>query len=362
MLKSGRFKKVLIITMLVVLVLSTVALATDNTYVKKLSATFGRIKFKVNGKDVTNEIEGKYGSPAFIVDGRSYVPVRAIADLMGLEVEWDDSTHTAELIDVKSEKYEEEIDKKSKEIEELKKEIEKLKKNVVEETDIKDLEKKINNSYGTYKDVDFDITLKESSNKIDIVITMDLKTGKQESAWNRMTYNNRVTLVEDITNIVAAEFDNVDIYGSIYDEYLRRDVIEFNKKSGSKISVSYNDRTTSGTSSKYIDELVDDEFYKLGIKDAYITHIDADSRSTVYFDIIFSDKYKSEWRNATEREIENILDKVADEVLYYYDDYYDYYDDYRYDRDVSAYVYMDSSKMGSYSRRYDDKYGEFRSY
>lgn len=366
MLKSGRFKKVLIITMIVILVLSTVALAAENIYVKKLTATHGRIKFKVDGKDVTKEIESKYGSPAFVVHeygDRSYVPIRAIAELMGLEIEYDNATHTAEIIDVKSEKYEAEIEKKdkkiaelSKEAEELKKEIEKLKKNVVEKTDLEVIEKKINDSYGTYEDVYFDITLKESNNKIDVQITMDLRDARQESAWNRMSFNNRKILIEDITNIIATEFTNVDIYGSIYDDFYRRNVLTFNKRSNSNVSISYSDRAT-GTSSRYIDDLVYDEFYEEGIKDAYITKIDTDSR-TIYFDIVFSDKYATEWSKVSNRDIEDILDKIADEVIYDY--YYDYNDNY--DKDISVYVYMSNTKQGVYSRYYNERYGEFKRY
>ncbi|SHD76239.1 copper amine oxidase N-terminal domain-containing protein [Schnuerera ultunensis] len=189
MFKNDRFKKVLVISIVLVLALSTIAVAANEVYQKKLTATFGRIKFKVDGKDVTKEIESKYDTPAFIVNSRSYVPVRAIAELMGMEVKWDGETHTAEIIDVKSKAYEEELDKKDKEIAELKKEIEKLKKDVVDETDLKAVQKKLNNEFGTYHDVDFDITLKESKNRIDVDITMDLRDSRQESYWNRMGYS-----------------------------------------------------------------------------------------------------------------------------------------------------------------------------
>lgn len=104
----------------------------------------------VDGKDVTKQVEDKYKTPAFVVkeyDERAYVPLRAIADLMGVKVDYDNNTHTAEIIDVKSEKYEKELAEKDNEIKKLKEEIEKLKKKetekVVEETDLKAVEKKI---------------------------------------------------------------------------------------------------------------------------------------------------------------------------------------------------------------------------
>jgi vacuolar-type H+-ATPase subunit I/STV1 len=354
MFRKGRVRKVLTITILLVLALSTIAIAANEVYVKQLTATFGKIKFKVDGKDVTKEIESKYDTPAFTVNSRSYVPVRAIAELMGMEVKWDGKTHTAEIIDVKSKAYEEELKKKDKEIDELKKEIEKLKKNVVEEKDLKTIQKELNSEFGTYEDVDFDITLKESKNRIDATITMDLRNSKQESAWLRMSYSDRKAMIEDIADIILSEFTNVDIYGSIYDEYYRRDVITFNKKKGSSLIFSYSN-TGSDYYDEYIDEIVYDEFYRHGIKDAYISKIGSDKK-TIYFDIDFPEDYRYEWRELSVREIENMMDMISDEIIreYYYDDYY-YYED----RDVDARIYMDGKYQGEYFRGYDQKYGTF---
>ncbi|SHH74087.1 stalk domain-containing protein [Sporanaerobacter acetigenes] len=354
MFKNGRFKKVLVITMLAILVLSTVALAADNIYVKKLTATHGRIKFKVDGKDVTSEIENKYGSPAFVVHeygSRAYVPVRAIADLMGLEVKYDDSTHTAEIIDTKSEQYEAEIEKKDKEIEELKKEIEKLKKNVVEETDLKAVEKKLNNNYGTYKDVDFDITLKESTNRIDVDIRMDLRDGRQESAWNKMGYNNKKDMIEDITDIISKEFTNVDIYGSIYDEFYKKDAMTFSKKRDSKVNISYDGRTADRYGydeyDKYIDGIVYDEFKEKGIRDARLSRLDVDNRRISFEIDLYSDS-ETQFNELTSAQIAGILDRVSDKMIRYYD--YDYRDRYYDDYYIVGHIYIGNYDKGEYYR------------
>lgn len=332
MFRNGKFKKTLIITLLFILTLSTVAIAANNIYVKKLTATHGRIKFKVDGKDITKQIESKYGSPAFVVkeyDSRSYVPVRAIAELMGMEVKWDGKTHTAEIIDTKSEQYEKELKKKDNEIAELKKEIEKLKKNVVDETDLKAIEKKLNNEYGTYEGVDFDITLKESKSRIDVDIVMDLRDGRQEAAWLRMRHNDRKYMVEDIVDIIASKFSNVDIYGSIYDEFDRRDVMSFNKRKNSSISISYDDRRY-GYAEDDIDEIVYREFFDYDrIDSAYVYNLN-DSGSSIYLDIHFSDPSdRRYWENLDKRYKKGILERIADEVDRYYYDYY-YYDRYDY--------------------------------
>ena len=351
MFNKGRFRKVLTITMLLVLTLSTIVLAANEINVKKLTATHGRIKFKVDGKDVTSQIESKYSSPAFTVkeyNSRSYVPVRAIAELMGMEVKWDGETHTAEIVDVKSKEYEEEIEKKDKEIAELKKEIEKLKKNVVEETDLKAMEKKLNSEYGTYEDVDFDIRLKESTNRIDVTMTMDLRNSRQEGAWNRINYNNRKAMIEDIVDMISSEFKNVDIYGSIYDEYYRKDVHTFNKKQDKSLSMSYGGR--SGSNYDYdddIDGVVYDEFGYYDI-DAYLEDLRSSS-SNVYLEVDIHYGDKSEWRGLGDSKRLDILDKISDEVFYYYDC----------DR-VIIDVYVDGSHDEEYIMDHDDRRGSFK--
>lgn len=361
MFKNDRFKKVLVISIVLVLALSTIAVASNEVYQKKLTATFGRIKFKVDGKDVTKEIESKYDTPAFIVNSRSYVPVRAIAELMGMEVKWDGETHTAEIIDVKSKAYEEELDKKDKEIAELKKEIEKLKKDVVDETDLKAVQKKLNNEYSTYEGVDFDITLKESKNRIDVDITMDLRDSRQESFWNRMGYNYKKDMIEDITDIISTEFTNVDIYGSIYDEFYKREVITFNKKKGSNLSISYDGRTRDVYDRYYLDDVVDEEFYYTGgIIGATISGLNTSNRN-IYFRINFSSRNNNdyEWDRLDDGTLEGILDIISEEAGYYYDNYYydRWYNDYYYEG-VKIDIYMGDDKVAEYDRDLNKTRGE----
>ncbi len=361
MFKDGRHKKVLVTTMILILALSTVAIAANNIYDKKLTATHGRIKFKVDGEDVTKQIEEMYGSPAFVVkeyDSRSYVPVRAIAELMGMEVKWDGETHTAEIIDVKSKAYEEEIKKKDKEISELKKEIEELKKHDTEKKDIEDLEKKLNNKYGIYKDIYFDITLEEKKNNIDVDINMNLRDSKQERAWFNMSYNNRKAMIEGIINIISKEYTNANIYGSIYDVFYNKEFLTFNKIKDGKLNISYDDRIWD-TYDEYIDDTVYEEFNSYDIEGVYMSHLDID-RYTIYFDVNIPYSSRSAWWALSRNQKENILDRVSNKIIYDYDYYYNYYyyDDYRY-KDVMIKVYVDGEYEGEYIRYYNSSTGGF---
>lgn len=360
MFRAGRYKKLLIVSIILVSIVGTTVLAAGNIYDKKLTATHGRIKFKVDGKDVTKDIEEKYGTPAFVVKEygeRSYVPVRAIAELMGLEIEYDEKTHTAEIIDAKSKAYEEEIRKRDEEIAELKKEIEKLKgesqeepKDDVKETSsLKELEKKLNNRYSTYKNLYFDITLKEDKNMIDVEIVMDLKDSKQERYWLNMGKANKEAMVKDIVDTISKEYKDKAIHGSIYDLFYKKNFLTFSKPRIGKLTI-FHDERLGRVYDSYIDDVVYDEFNYNKIRGAYIENL-RESSYQISFDIILPRGYYKEWRDI-EDDIEDILDTIAYDVL----DYYGYHSD----KDISINIYMDNDYLGNYFKGHNSRYGRFK--
>ena len=76
------------------------ALAAQST--KQLDAYYNDIKIVLDGAQITpTDVTGKIVEP-FIVDGTTYLPVRAISEALGKDVTWDGSTNTVR-IDEKSE-------------------------------------------------------------------------------------------------------------------------------------------------------------------------------------------------------------------------------------------------------------------
>lgn len=358
MFKKFKFKKVLMITLVLVLVLSTVVVAANNVYKKEITATLGIMKFEVDGKDVTKEIEKKYDSPAFVVEERSYVPVRAIADLMGLEIVYDNSTHTAKIIDLKDAKHKKEIIEKDTEIAKLEKQIKELKKDVVVESDLKTLETKINKDYGSYKNVSFDIYLKETSNKnVSVDIEVDFRYSTDQNYWNRMNSNDKKSMIEGITDMISKEFPNADITGRIYDHYDNKDLLTFSKARNRNVSITYGGRgTSSGSATRYIEDRVKREFNSKFIFDAEVAYFNLGS-SNIDMEIKFTDKYKYAWNKIKdEKDARDMLDKISDEIMDEY--YYDYYDGDR----ISIDVYMDRDIVGYYDIEFGDKTGRFRFY
>lgn len=59
-----------------------------NSYQKQIQAVYNNIKIVVKGQEVISEEE------PFIVNGRTYVPLRGIAEMLGEKVEWDADNNT----------------------------------------------------------------------------------------------------------------------------------------------------------------------------------------------------------------------------------------------------------------------------
>lgn len=83
------------VVLAVVLVFGGTALASNRTENKTL--TFRDIKIEINGQRITpKDATGKVVEP-FIIDGTTYLPIRAVSEALGLNVAWDNATSTVYL-------------------------------------------------------------------------------------------------------------------------------------------------------------------------------------------------------------------------------------------------------------------------
>jgi len=61
---------------------------------KQLNADYMDIKIVINGEEITpRDPNGNIFEP-FVVDGTTYLPVRAVCEAIGYNVEWDGTTKT----------------------------------------------------------------------------------------------------------------------------------------------------------------------------------------------------------------------------------------------------------------------------
>ncbi len=85
--------RILAMILAICLAVGVGALAADN-YTKNLLANYVGVKLVVDGVSITpKDANGTVVEP-FIVDGTTYLPVRAVAEALGKEVGWDGDTKT----------------------------------------------------------------------------------------------------------------------------------------------------------------------------------------------------------------------------------------------------------------------------
>lgn len=358
MFNKKNYKKVLVSVLALIMIFGTVALAAEGIFDKKITATYGRVKFTYKGNDVTKLIENQYGTPAFTVDGRAYAPVRAMADLLGVDIDYDNNTHTVKITDSKEENYKLELDKKNKEIEELKKEVKKLKDgkkdsangDTINTTDLKALQTSLNRKYAEYEKIEFDVVLKETKNEISIDINTDLRSTKDEQNWIRMKYSDKKYLMEDIVSEVRKAFPSTGVTGSIYDSSSRKNLYTFHQTKNGSLSITNNDYDYGyGYDYDYgnLDSYVDSEFYKSGIDNARI-YSNNSGKWDDSFEISFpdTDSNRTAWNRLSDTTIDSMLDRIAKDIEYYYNTNYDY---------IEIQVYRGSTRLGTY-----DTYKGFR--
>lgn len=77
-----------------ILVTAFVVPALASTGTKTLTATFNNIQVKLDGKLLNlHDAAGKTVEP-FVIDGTTYLPIRAISEALGLGVDWNSSSNT----------------------------------------------------------------------------------------------------------------------------------------------------------------------------------------------------------------------------------------------------------------------------
>lgn len=81
-----------VLAMLMVLSSTTSVLAAG-TKTKTATLTYSNIKVTIDGK----QVELKDKNEPFVIDGTTYLPVRAIGEALGLDVAWDGETSTVAL-------------------------------------------------------------------------------------------------------------------------------------------------------------------------------------------------------------------------------------------------------------------------
>lgn len=321
------------------LFLGVVAFADDNF--KTLKAWFGNISIYRNNQQV------QLSAKPFIIDGTTYVPLRAMSELFNKEVGWDGENYRIDLND----RPDESLIYIAQQLVEEQAKVRKLEAKIAEleagkKDDIKDLESYLNRQHGTYEKVSFDIDLYKDKDNIDVDIYVDLDYDYRE--WDGLSTSNIKSYFQDIVDDILCDYKNADIKGSIMDSSTSRKstLISFYTKSNGTVVI---DKDYRDDRDYRYDDLGDLE----GDLNRYYGKYEG-----IYFDIwLYEDSYgdievtiivdEDEWNDLGWRKQEKYLEDIYKDIIqkfsrvdvygYVYDYYYDYKID-SFDFDSDGYV------------------------
>lgn len=340
-----RTKVVITSVLAVILVLAVAAGVSATTGTKSISAIFRNIQIIANSKVVPTEAE------PFIVNGRTYVPLRAISEALGAWVDWNPATN---LVTIKGGTSSAEVEALKTQIEQKDAEIAKLKAQLEDKGgDLKDLEKDLIKDYDELEDVEIDdISLSGDKKKVTVTIEVDLDDFDDE--WEDLSDSKIKSWLGKICSDIQDYYDdNTDISGKIKDIDSKDTLVTFSKDGKKSISVSFKDDKYRGGSGNDVDDVERDlkgDVYEVGGIDFKITSINYKTSSDTIEVKLKSSEYKSKekWDSLTKTrrtsDIEDICEDLVDEFeeadvdpeyvdISFYDDYGDLLDSFEYDVD-----------------------------
>ena len=87
--------KTIFVTAAIVTALAAVTIgAVGSNYSAEKTVTYRDIKITLDGQQITPKDANGNPVEPFIIDGTTYLPVRGVADALGLSVDWDGETST----------------------------------------------------------------------------------------------------------------------------------------------------------------------------------------------------------------------------------------------------------------------------
>ncbi len=338
-MKNKICKKIVVVIIAILifsLFLGIIASADDNF--KNLRAWFGNISIYRNNQQVHLVGDDK----PFIIDGRTYVPLRVMANIFNKEVGWNGANYRIDLNDKPGDNLiylTQQLTEAQTKVRKLETEVAQLEKELADRDrygkrgNIRELESYLNRQHGTYKKIEFDINLyegKKDTIEVDIYVDLDY----YEYEWDKLSKSNKKSYLQDIADDILYDYKNADVEGLIMDSSTSKNktLVSFYTKSNGTVVVDTDYEWDSGKYGSLYD-LEDD------LNDYYNKH------EGVYFDIeLYGDKDDIRVYVVAEyddlyylgkKEIKKYLQELYDEIIwafpkayvdgYIEDDYTEYY-------------------------------------
>lgn len=361
---SKKYKRICLAFGLSTALFATVVNAAN--YTKTLNATYRNIGVTYNGVSKTLSAE------PFLVDGSTYVPLRAVSEVMGADVNWNGSTNTVTITNnagdttslqqqLASANYQ--VTTLQRELETVKAELDTYKNSNnssntgstsgtdITTAELTATEKYLSDTYADYfDDVYFDFDLAKKGSRLQL--TLSYSDSSDEKAFNKLRESKVTDMLQDICDDVSARHAEIDIQGTI----------TYTKSSTDKASFSYANKTSRlkvsyGLDADDIKTIVEDTRTKLSVQgfssDLAIKDVDVsvnNSNSTVTF-MLYIDSSDSNFNDTWNANIDinknfikNQLKKIADNI----------YEETDYTITGEVYKYNSSALLANYDYKYDE--------
>jgi len=309
--KRNRRIAMIIAVLMLTMAFSTTGFAAWMT--KSIEASYRNITIWVNGEmKQARDANGVIIEP-FIVDGTTYVPIRGISQLLGYEVNFDQTNYR---IDIKGSATDPSLQYqlylKDARIAELEAQLQALEDT---ETDIEGLEKEINDKFTRIDRLVSisEIELKEYKNYLEVRIYVNLRTSADISDWNEVLDDGEVkSFIEDIVEYIEDnydEYDVEDIEGFVEDKYDNEELVTFTTNSRGVVSLS-GSSSSSNSSLSDLQKYLNDQY--VGYDGVLEVKAYGSTTGTVLVDVFV---YKRDWDRLGSGDQDKLMDDIIDDVL-----------------------------------------------
>jgi hypothetical protein len=234
-----------LLAMILVLAVAAGVSATSGT--RSISAIFRNIQIIANSKVVATDVE------PFIVNGRTFVPLRAISEALGAWVDWNPTTN---LVTVKGGASASEVENLKAQIAAKDAEIAKLKVQLGGKGgSLSQLQKDLTKDYDELEDVEID-ALRLTGDKNKVTGNIDVDLDEFDDEWGDLSDSKIKSWLGKICLDIQDYYDDTtDITGKIRDIDSRDTLVTFSKDGRKTLSVSFKDDDYRGGSGSDADDV-----------------------------------------------------------------------------------------------------------
>ncbi|MCL6477276.1 MAG: copper amine oxidase N-terminal domain-containing protein [Peptococcaceae bacterium] len=321
-------KKIAVVLFSLVMLLVMAGVAESTLATRQITANYQDIKIFVNGKAISLQPNEE----PFIYSDRTFVPLRAVAEALGCNVEWvdalkyvnisggADSTVLAqkekEIQDLKAQ-----LAQKNSEVQSLQSTIDSLRED--ENDDIDDLEDDLASDFDNLGDVIIDdISLDGDEDEVDVDIEVDL--GDYEDEWADLDDDDIKDWIEDlVSDIQAGLSDDTEVAGQIIDTDSDDVLVEFSKDGDEDLDVDFydDDYRESDSDAEDVEDSLDGDIFDVGGIEFEITDVDYDGDDGVTVTLYMTDDYdSSDWDGLSDSNIENDVEDICEEIADTFED------------------------------------------